>query len=57
MNARKARLLRRMTKAIFGNGVYRHAKDAYAHQRHDAKSVRAAVAAGRARARVANAAV
>jgi hypothetical protein len=46
MNARAARIIRKMTKARHGNNIYRHAKAAYAHQPHNDKSVRRAVADG-----------
>jgi len=46
MNARVARVIRKMTKAKYGNNIYRHAKAAYAAQPHDEKGVRRAVAAG-----------
>jgi hypothetical protein len=42
MNARKTRIIRRMTKAKYGNGFYRHAKRAYSRQPHNKKDAAAA---------------
>lgn len=43
MNARKSRIIRKMTKGKHGNRVYRAAKAAYSHQPHGEKSFSAAV--------------
>lgn len=43
MNARKSRVIRKMTKAKHGNSVWRRAKRNYVRQPHNDKSVRGAV--------------